>query len=293
MEFVSGGDKLFAELIEPAPGRAAGSEPTEQTIVLLHPTPLHHGFWLPVVERLPGYRWIVPDLRGHGRSPLGQAPALVDAGAPVLTIEQLAADTLALLDTLHVDRAVFVGCSIGGYTLYELWRTAPERVAGLVFCASKPQADTDAERARRGDWIAKMEPARLSGELHPVPEFLDAMLAGLLSRATHRERLELVSEVRAMMEQVRPEAVQAIQRGLGQRPDARQTALTIRVPTCVIAGEEDTSSTPADLAALHTALLKAGSRSTYHLLPNAGHYAPIEQPSTVAAILDTFCCSLA
>jgi pimeloyl-ACP methyl ester carboxylesterase len=96
-----------------------------------------------------------------------------------------------------------------------------------------------------------------------------------------------------MMEQVRPEAIQAIQRGLGQRPDARQTALTIRVPTCVIAGEEDASSTPADLSALHIALLKAGSRSTYHLLPNAGHYAPIEQPVTFAAILDTFCRSLA
>jgi len=293
MEFVSGGDTLFAELIEPAPGRAAGSEPTAQTIVLLHPTPLHHGFWLPVAERLPGYRWLIPDLRGHGRSPLGQAPSQAASGAPVLTIEQLAADTLALLDTLSVERAVFVGCSIGGYTLYELWRTASQRVAGLVFCASKPQADTDTERGKRKDWIAKMEPARLSGELHPVPEFLDAMLAALLSRATHRERPALVAEVRAMMEQVRPEAIQAIQRGLGQRPDARETAETIHVPTCVIAGEEDTSSTPADLGALHTAFLKAGSRSAYHLLPNAGHYAPIEQPAAVAALLDAFCRSLA
>jgi 3-oxoadipate enol-lactonase len=317
MEFASGPrntqDKLYAHIIEPVFEPAtepklvsahepailpkggsppSHSQPPAQTLVLLHPTPLHHAFWLPVAERLPAYRRILPDLRGHGASPLGLAPLQANPHAPALTIQQLAADTLALLDTLHLKRAIFAGCSIGGYTLYELWRIAPERVAGLVFCASKPQADTDAERTKRTDWIAKMELARLSGELHPVPEFIDAMLTALLSQATHRDHPALVAEVRAMMEQVRPESIQAIQRGLGQRPDARDTALTIHVPTCVIAGEEDTSSTPADLAALHTTLLKANSRSTYHQLLNTGHYAPIEQPTTVAALLDTFCRSL-
>ncbi len=277
----SGLHPLYTQVLEP--GLAASPE---QTLVLLHPTPLHHAFWLPVAQRLPGYWRVLPDLRGHGRSPLGAA------GATALTIEQLAVDTLALLDTLHIERAIFAGCSIGGYTLYELWRIAPERVAGLIFCASKPQADTDAERTKRADWIAKMEPARLSGELHPVPEFIDAMLTALLSKSTHRDHPALVAEVRAMMEQVRPEAIQAIQRGLGQRPDARQTALTISVPTCVIAGAEDTSSTPADLSALHTTLLQAGSRSAYHLLSNAGHYAPFEQPAIVVDILDTFCRSV-
>jgi pimeloyl-ACP methyl ester carboxylesterase len=288
----SGLDPLYAAVLEPEFADKPEQQTPEQPLVLLHPTPLHHAFWLPVAQRLSGYRRVLPDLRGHGRSPLGAAPSATDPGAPTLTVEQLVADTLALLDTLHIERAIFVGCSIGGYTLYQLWRTAPERVAGLVFCASKPQADTDAERAKRADWIAKMEPARLSGELHPVPEFIDAMLTALLSKSTHRDHPALVAEVRAMMEQVRPEAIQAIQRGLGQRPDARQTALTISVPTCVIAGAEDTSSTPADLSALHTTLLQAGSRSAYHLLSNAGHYAPFEQPAIVVDILDTFCRSV-
>jgi pimeloyl-ACP methyl ester carboxylesterase len=278
MQVRSGENSLYVQVLEPEP------EQPGLPVVMLHPTPLHHGFWLPVAQRLPGYRRILPDLRAHGRSPLGSAL--------VLTVAQLAADAVALLDALGIGRAVFVGCSIGGYTLYELWRTAPERVAGLVFCASKPQADTDVERAKREDWIAKMEPARLAGVKSPPREFVDAMLSALLSTSTRRDHPALVSEVRAMMEQVAPASIQAIQRGLAQRPDARATAQTIIVPTCVIAGDEDASSTPADLAALHTLLRKSGAASEYHLLPGTGHYGPIEQPGEVAAILDAFCRSL-
>ena len=292
-EYLSSGDSLYARVLDPETGspRSSAGEGT-QTLVLLHPTPLDHRFWLPVADELVGYRRILPDLRGHGRSPLGSAPSLLDPAAPVLTIEQLAGDLVALLDTLEVKKAVFVGCSIGGYTLYELWRIAPKRVSGLVFCASKPQGDNDAERAKRGDWIARMEPARLAASSRPTPEFIEAMLTALLSEKTRRERPGLVAAVRLMMEQVEPGSVQAIQRGLGRRPDARATARTVSVPSCVIAGAEDASSTPADLSALHSMLKQAGASSSYHLLADAGHYGPFEQPSTVAGIVDTFCQSL-
>ncbi len=44
-------------------------------MVLLHPTPLNHRFWLPLAEILaPKYRLIIPDLRGHGESELGEGP---------------------------------------------------------------------------------------------------------------------------------------------------------------------------------------------------------------------------
>ena len=289
--FVSDGDGLYARLLEPESGAASGQGSTA-TLVLLHPTPLNHSFWRPAAILLPGYRRIVQDLRAHGRSPLGTAPTRSADGEPVLTMAQLARDTLALLDHLEIERAVFVGCSIGGYILYELWRVAPQRVAGLVFSGSKPQADTDAERAKREEWIAKMEPARLGLDAQPTPEFIDAMLAALLSEATRRDRPELGVEARLMMEQVRPEAVQAIQRGLRCRPDSRGTAATVSVPSCVLAGEEDASSTPADLAELHALLLKSGAPSSYHLLADAGHYAPFEQPAAVAGIVDAFCRSL-
>ena len=50
-----------------------------------------------------------------------------------LTMERLATDILALLDELKLPNAVFVGCSIGGYVMLELWRRAPQRMRGLAF----------------------------------------------------------------------------------------------------------------------------------------------------------------
>ncbi|MGB7986928.1 MAG: alpha/beta hydrolase, partial [Terracidiphilus sp.] len=115
-------------------------------VVFLHPTPLDGEFWRPLTEKLTGVRAIVPDLRGHGRSELGDLPVggfTLVPDAPVLTMERLAVDVLALLDRLNIPTAIFAGCSIGGYVLLEIWRQAPERVRGLAFLCSKPQPDAE------------------------------------------------------------------------------------------------------------------------------------------------------
>jgi pimeloyl-ACP methyl ester carboxylesterase len=122
-------------------------------VVFLHPTPLDHDYWRPLTEELGGVRAIVPDLRGHGKSELGlnlpvggfsRAP-----DAPVLTMGQLAADVVALLNHLELTEAVFAGCSIGGYVLLELWRTIPKRMQALAFVCSKAQPDAEANLAKR------------------------------------------------------------------------------------------------------------------------------------------------
>src|SRR5580698_3980495 len=83
-------------------------------VVLLHPFPVHHEFWLPVAQALQGrHRLILPDLRGHGASGIGEGPA---------TMEKHAEDVGRVLDDADVGRAVFVGVSIGGYVLFEFLR---------------------------------------------------------------------------------------------------------------------------------------------------------------------------
>ncbi|MGB8009516.1 MAG: alpha/beta fold hydrolase, partial [Terriglobales bacterium] len=47
-------------------------------VVLLHPFPCNHEFWNPVAAALDSrYRLILPDLRGHGESEIGEGPALM------------------------------------------------------------------------------------------------------------------------------------------------------------------------------------------------------------------------
>src|SRR5580693_9770952 len=78
--------------------------------VLLHPFPANHDLWKPAAQALVShYRVILPDLRGHGDSSIGEGPA---------TMAKHAADIARVLDHETVDRAAFVGASIGGYVLF-------------------------------------------------------------------------------------------------------------------------------------------------------------------------------
>ena len=254
---------------------------TGPPVVFLHPTPLDRDYWRPLTRDLAGIRSVVPDLRGHGVSELGSAlpvggfDRVSDAPVltPMLTMEQLASDVLSLLDQLSLRRAVFAGCSIGGYVLLELWRRAHERMTGLVFICSKPQPDAPANLIRRAETIQR---ARTEG----VTALFDGMAQTLVSETSRRERPEIVAEIRSHMT-LTPEAVVAVQAGLATRPDSLPTVSTIRVPVLAIAGAEDVSVTPAEMEAFRS----APGGCEFHVLPGAGHLAAYEQPRKVAALM--------
>jgi pimeloyl-ACP methyl ester carboxylesterase len=250
---------------------------TGPPVVFLHPTPLDRDYWRPLTKELAGIRSVVLDLRGHGVSTLGSGLPVggfgLVADAPVLTMEQLASDVLALLDQLSLRRAVFAGCSIGGYVMLEIWRRAPERMTGLVFVCSKPQPDAPANLTRRAETIQR---ARTEG----VTALFDGMAQTLLSETSRRERSEIVTEIRSHMA-LTPEAEVAVQAGLATRPDSVPTVSTIRVPILAIAGAEDTAVTPADMEAFRA----APGGCDFHVLPGAGHLAAYEQPRKVAALM--------
>jgi pimeloyl-ACP methyl ester carboxylesterase len=87
-----------------------------------------------------------------------------------------------------------------------------------------------------------------------------------------------------MMDHTTPEAVIAIQQGLGRRPDSVPTLSTITVPVLALAAGEDPGSTPEEMAVIRDLVPDC----QWHVLPDAGHYAPYEQPETVGRILREF-----
>lgn len=265
-EYVSGGARLSY-------GDAGEGLP----VILLHPTPLDREYWRPLTRELAGIRAIVPDLRGHGCSELGSGlPAggfTRVPGARVLTMAQLATDILGLLDHLKISEAVFGGCSIGGYVMLELWRRAPQRMRGMIFVCSKPQADSEANLTKRMETIAR---ARADG----VETLFDGMAENTVAPSVRKERPQVVSEVRAQMT-LTAEAEVAVQAGLAARPDSVPTVATIRVPVLAIAGAEDSNVTAADVEAFRA----APGGCEMHVLLGAGHYAAYEQPKKVAALM--------
>jgi pimeloyl-ACP methyl ester carboxylesterase len=97
-------------------------------VILLHGGLGHSGNWGYQVPALvkSGYRAIVIDSRGHGRSTRDSRP---------FSYELMASDVLAVMDTLQLGRAALVGWSDGACTALILATQNPERVAGVFFFA--------------------------------------------------------------------------------------------------------------------------------------------------------------
>jgi pimeloyl-ACP methyl ester carboxylesterase len=238
-------------------------------VVFLHPFPCHHQFWNPVAEALDSrYRLILPDLRGHGDSEIGEGPALM---------QKHAGDVARVLDAAGVGKAAFVGCSIGGYILFEFWRRFRERVTSLALCDTRPQPDTADGRANR----LKAAAAVLEQGTEP---FLESMIPKLLGRTTVAMRPDLVEGARAMMRKMSAEDISLVLRGMAERPDSVADLKSINVPTLIVIGEEDVLSTVADGELMRQNI--AGSQ--LKVVPKAGHYAPWEQPESVGKVLRQF-----
>jgi 3-oxoadipate enol-lactonase len=238
-------------------------------VVLLHPFPCNHEFWDPVAAALDSrYKLILPDLRGHGDSEVGEGPALM---------QKHAADIMRVLDATGAGQAAFVVCSIGGYVFFEFWRRYRARVRSLVLCDTRPQADTAEARANRLKTVATVLE-------QGTEQFFDANIPKLMGHTTVSSRPDLVVGARAMMRKMSAEDISQVQQGTAARPDSVTDLKTINVPTLIMIGEEDVLSTVADGELMRRNI--AGSE--LKVIPKAGHYATWEQPEIVGPLLRQF-----
>ena len=238
-------------------------------VVLLHPFPVHHEFWLPIAESLSArYRLILPDLRGHGDSEVGDGLA---------TMAKHADDISRAMDDADVGRAPMVGVSIGGYAIFEFWRKYRGRAAAFILCNTKAPADGPEARAGR------LQAANDVVE-RGVEPFFESMLQKVLGQSTRESRPDLVDGALRMMRKMEPNDVAQVQRGMAERPDSIPTLKTINVPTLLVTGDQDlmTGANEAELMHQHIA------GSEVRVIPKAGHYSPWEQPEQVGRLLRQF-----
>jgi len=224
---------------------------------------------MPVAEQLSTrYRILLPDLRGHGESGIGEGPA---------TMEKHAVDVARVMDDADVGRSPMIGVSIGGYTLFEFWRRFRGRVAALGLCNTKAPADNAEARAGR------LQAANDVLE-HGTEPFFESMIPRLLGKSTRENRPDLVAAAMRMMKEMSAEDVAQVQSGMANRPDSVDTLKTINVPTLLVTGEEDilTGVNEATLMQQHI----AGSQM--RVIQHAGHYSPWEQPAEAAKLLRNF-----
>lgn len=236
-------------------------------VVFLHSFPLDRSMWVGqlVAVGAAGCRAILVDLPGFGASPVLAAAPSIDAYARAV---------LATLDALSIDRAVFVGLSLGGYVALSIASMAPERVAGLVLADTRALADEPATRAGR---IVNLALVRDRG--------VDALFAKMLPGLVSQECPEAAREkMRAVASAQRREGVTFALLAMRDRPDRTGALAAITAPTLVLAGERDAISPPDEMRAMAAAI--RGSR--FELVIGAGHLSSLEQPERFNASLERF-----
>jgi pimeloyl-ACP methyl ester carboxylesterase len=238
-------------------------------LVLLHPFPVHHEFWLPAAQALTSrFQLILPDLRGHGESGVGEGPA---------TMEKHAIDIARILDHAEIGRVPFVGVSIGGYVLFDFWRRYRGRVAALALCNTKASADSPEAKAGRLQAAADVLE-------RGTESFFESMVPKLIGQTTRDSRPDLVDGALRMMRKMSAGNVAQVQRGMAERPDSVPDLKMINVPTLLVTGDEDilTGAPEAEL------MRRNISGSELKIIRHAGHYSPWEQATEVGKLLRQF-----
>ncbi len=204
------------------------------------------------------------DLPGHGRS---------SGVEGLMSVADYADFIAALLDTLRIKSTVVLGHSMGGAIAMELALRFPERVDALVLSstAAKFNLTDDRIEALRAVMMGRAPQAFNTDGYSPK---------------TPRENFEVVRE--GWMEQIKTDPrVRYTDIVACSKVDLRESISKIDKPTLVLCGADDQGTTVKD-AELIVSKIKGAKLEAF---PDAGHYAPREQPAryiaTIAQFLDS------
>jgi 3-oxoadipate enol-lactonase/4-carboxymuconolactone decarboxylase len=233
-------------------------------LVLLNSIGTTTEMWTPVIgPLLEQFRVVRIDHRGHGESPASPP------GSPG-TLAYLAADVLAVLDELGLDRVHLAGLSIGGMTGMWLAAHRPERVSRLALLC------TSAYLPPAQGWLDRAATVRSDGMRVIADASLTRWLTPQLAERDHELAQRLVDAICGVDAESYAQCCEAIAT-MDLRPDLARIA----APTLVIAGAQDPSTPPAH----GEAIVSGVSDARLEVLDPAAHLATVEQPGRIAALL--------
>ncbi len=257
---------------------AAAEPPDSSTppILLLHGWPQHWYMWRRVIAALhTERRLLAPDLRGFGWS---EAPGYGYDG------ETFAADQIALLDALGIERADVIGHDWGGWTAMLLGIQHPDRVRRMVVCNAPHPFARPAPGLLADAWRAWYTWVIATPALGPR-----SLRHGWISRAilTHGNVRppfsgeEIAMYADSFREPARAEAISRLyryyQRAFREGAGGRWRGARLSVPTLLLFGERDLYITPKLLAGHES----HADELRVELVPDSGHFLVNERPDLV------------
>jgi pimeloyl-ACP methyl ester carboxylesterase len=239
----------------------------QPSIVFVHGACNDHSVWA-LQSRYFAYHGrnvFAVDLAGHGRSG-GKARASVSEIADWLT---------ALLDALAVERAAFVGHSLGALAALDMAAHQPDRVSRIVLLgpsAPMPVADVLLDAAERND--------------HAAFDLINgwSFSAGHQLGGSEQPGIWMRGNALRLMERSQPGALYKDLLACRDYDDGVRAAGNVRCPALLILGQRDLMAPPANARLLIEALVD----KRVVTLAGCGHSLMAEAPGAVLDALRAF-----
>lgn len=202
--------------------------------------------------------------------PAGVAPWVADYGLA----SSLTAMAEIVLQQAPAERFALAGHSMGGRVALELVRLAPQRVSHLAlldtgFLPCPPGQAGEQEAAKRHTLL---DLARTQGVRTMAQTWVQGMV--------HPARLQDAGLMRAVVDMFAKKSADVFAcqiAALLARPDASEVLRTLRLPTLLQCGAQDSWSPPAQ----HQSMQALAPHAVLDVVPDAGHMAPMERPQAV------------
>lgn len=240
-------------------------------VILVHGFPNDGSSWNEVVPHLSkDYCYIIPDLPGAGKS----------AYVPELTLGYMAEQLQQIMRYEGIDKAIFVGHSMGGYTIMEATQLFPQQIAGISLVHSSASADSEEKKA------ARLKSIKL---LRNGPEgkraFLRAMAQNLFAPDFLAKNPQAAEQIYENGFKLSADALAAFYQAIMLRSDKTEwTKQNTEIPMQWIIGDEDKAS-PLQEALQQCHLSQINDVQIYR---GVGHMSMIEAPERLAQDLNNF-----
>lgn len=231
----------------PAPPRPAPAS-SQVPLLLLPGTVCDERLFLPLMGAL-GY----PDMRVMEMTGAETTPALA-----------------ARLLSNAPEQFALAGFSLGGIVALEMAAQAPERITRLALIDTTPRPDLAANAALRRAAVAKARAEGMDGYI------IDAW-SRLVSPA-NTANTALRDVILAMARDAGADVLAGQSEVAIHRADSRHRLGTMGVPTLILAGADE-QVCPIEA---HQELAEGIAGSRFFTIPEAGHFAPLENPAAVA-----------
>ncbi len=224
-------------------------------LILSNSLAADHTMWDPQLPALAArYRVLRYDTRGHGLSDAPDGP---------YSFDMLVDDVVALMDHHGIERAAYMGLSLGGMTGLGLALKHPQRVERLVCC----DARADAPEPFVKSWDERLAAIEREG----MRGILQGTIERWLTPTFRKENPEVVARVEQMILGTSLAGYRGCAEAL-KRLDYLKDLARITVPTLFVVGAEDAGAPPDVMRRMAEAV--PGARLA--VVPDAAHIANMD-----------------